>query len=425
MIRTSLATPQSSDENGPKLPIIFLGYPFALNDLLVAVKRASKGLARVVVASDKLRGKPLLEKIEEMMSEADLCLFDLTTHNPNVAVEFGIARGVGYDVALLYCTDEKLNPKPEQESSVFSDLKGWDSILYRDKAELRTNLRRVLPDLLEKASQRSLQRPTFRLLDDSGKTQLFFSVVPAPDADTIDQHIASFVPEPDFNGRAILGYLWERDRDYDSYVIEFIPKYRSYLEARFTTDCRTLEFKLALENIGARQGDSVSIVLQIVAIGSIYDKRPAAQAPPATPQRFKQTKIPGFQYLGNVTEWRRAASPSMPRVGPAIARTSTGPEITQSGNEFIVKYWCSAVRQHDSTALRPFYILLPMHLSTPQMEIRYTIRAANADGIDEGTLPVNFKVGDTVAMRSWLHKIRGELTGTRKMEDDATGNASG
>ncbi len=135
------------------LPTIFLGYPFALTYVRPAVERAAEGIARVVVASDILRGMPLLEKIEQMMSQARLCLFDLTTHNPNVATEFGIARGRGYAWAILYCTDETLNPKPGRESSVFSDVKGWDSILYGNEIELETELRRLLPEYLANLAQ--------------------------------------------------------------------------------------------------------------------------------------------------------------------------------------------------------------------------------------------------------------------------------
>lgn len=136
------------------LPTIFLGYPFALDYVRGAVERASAGFAQVVVASDILRGMPLLEKIEQMMSEADLCIFDLTTHNPNVAAEFGIARGRAYAWAIIYCTDETLNPKPGRESSVFSDVKGWDSVLYDNEAELETTLRRLLPEYLANVAQR-------------------------------------------------------------------------------------------------------------------------------------------------------------------------------------------------------------------------------------------------------------------------------
>jgi hypothetical protein len=136
------------------LPVIFLGYPFALGYVRGAVERAADGLAHVAVASDILRGMPLLEKIERMMAEATLCIFDLTTHNPNVAAEFGIARGRGYSWAILYCTNETLNPKPGRDSSVFSDVKGWDSVLYDDEAGLERELRRLLPEYLAHVAQR-------------------------------------------------------------------------------------------------------------------------------------------------------------------------------------------------------------------------------------------------------------------------------
>jgi hypothetical protein len=127
---------------------VFLGYPFVLNYVRPAVERAAHQQAQVIVASDVLRGQPLLHKIESMMKDADLCLFDLTLHNPNVAAEFGIAHAKGYKYAVLYCVDEKLNPTPGRESSLFSDVKGWDALLYATPEELEVKLRYYLPDLL-------------------------------------------------------------------------------------------------------------------------------------------------------------------------------------------------------------------------------------------------------------------------------------
>lgn len=129
--------------------ILFLGYPFALDYVRPAVEAAAGPSVDVIVASDVLRGKPLLHKIEDLMREADLCLFDLTLHNANVACEFGIAHGRGYKYAILYCTDEASNPKPGTDSSVFSDVKGWDSVIYADPLDLETQLRRYLPELLQ------------------------------------------------------------------------------------------------------------------------------------------------------------------------------------------------------------------------------------------------------------------------------------
>jgi hypothetical protein len=136
----------------PDTPVLFLGYPFDLTWIRESVEKASEGLARVEVASDKLRGKPLLQKIEEdMLEKADLCFFDLTTHNPNVAIELGIALGRRFPHGISYCTDPKYKPKPERASSVFTDMEGWDSIRYATPGELETQLRSKLPELLDYA----------------------------------------------------------------------------------------------------------------------------------------------------------------------------------------------------------------------------------------------------------------------------------
>lgn len=137
------------------LKTIFLGYPFKLTYIRQAVEAAASGHAKVVTASDVLRGQPLIKKIEELMAEADLCIFDLTTHNANVALEFGIAYARNHKHAILYCTNEDLNPKPGSESSVFSDVRGWDSLLYTDPLDLELRLKRYLPELLV-ASMRDL-----------------------------------------------------------------------------------------------------------------------------------------------------------------------------------------------------------------------------------------------------------------------------
>ncbi len=81
---------------------VFLGYPFAIPEIRTAVEAGCDGIAKVIVASDRLRGKHLLVKIDEMIDEADVSLFDLTLHNANVAVEFGIAYTRDVKWALLY-----------------------------------------------------------------------------------------------------------------------------------------------------------------------------------------------------------------------------------------------------------------------------------------------------------------------------------
>jgi hypothetical protein len=95
-----------------------------------------------------LRGKHLLVKVDELIQEADLSLFDLTRHNPNVAVEFGLAYARGVKWALLYSTSTKFRVRTINKSRVFSDLQGMDSIPYSDYVVLEHELRRLLPEYL-------------------------------------------------------------------------------------------------------------------------------------------------------------------------------------------------------------------------------------------------------------------------------------
>jgi hypothetical protein len=141
-----------------KLPAAFLGYPFDLKWIRESVERAAQGVVKIVVASDVVRGKPLLIKIKDMMEESDLCLFDLTSHNPNVAVELGVAQGLGLEYLVSYCTDPIHNPRPDRASPIFADMEGWDAIRYSDAAGLERELRARLPEIAAHAANAKLIR---------------------------------------------------------------------------------------------------------------------------------------------------------------------------------------------------------------------------------------------------------------------------
>jgi hypothetical protein len=130
---------------------VFLGYPFAIPEIRTAVEAGCSGIANVIVASDRLRGKHLLVKIDEMIREADLSLFDFTLHNPNVAVEFGIAYTLRRKWAILYSMHPEHQVDSLNASRIFSDLQGMDSICYPDFDTLAGELKRLLPEYLEAA----------------------------------------------------------------------------------------------------------------------------------------------------------------------------------------------------------------------------------------------------------------------------------
>jgi hypothetical protein len=118
----------------------------------LAVKRAAVGFADVVVAQDEILGAHILDKILGQMTSATMCLFDLTGHNINVALELGLAMGAGVPYRLLY------NPNAASNASFggdfFADLKGWDHLPYASAPELEDKLIAALPKMLQHASSR-------------------------------------------------------------------------------------------------------------------------------------------------------------------------------------------------------------------------------------------------------------------------------
>ncbi len=154
----------------PVSSTIFLAYAFRLHVIREAVKAAASGLATVVCADDILTDLHLLDKIKEMMSAADLCIFDLTSHNVNVAVEYGLARGLSLSTVLLYNEDEQYRPQGHVPD-IFSDLRGLDSVRYKTFDELSEKLRTKLPEALAQPRRRRVnadqRRPRLQMVLES------------------------------------------------------------------------------------------------------------------------------------------------------------------------------------------------------------------------------------------------------------------
>lgn len=135
---------------------VFLGYPFRLVQIREAVIAACEGVATVICADDTLTGVHLLDKIEQMMVDADLCLFDLTTHNVNVATEYGMARTLRLEPLILYNESEEFK-LDSAVHDVFSDLRGIDSVRYTAYDELTTILRSRIGDVLDARAHRKAE----------------------------------------------------------------------------------------------------------------------------------------------------------------------------------------------------------------------------------------------------------------------------
>lgn len=85
-------------------------------------------------ADEQITNQHVLTKIVNHIRDADISLFDITGWNPNVALELGIAVGLGRRYFIL------LNQKFDQSKEVPSDIKGIDRIQYSSNSELEARL---------------------------------------------------------------------------------------------------------------------------------------------------------------------------------------------------------------------------------------------------------------------------------------------
>jgi hypothetical protein len=113
---------------------IFVAYPYAIEHY-----RAQLALSLVnppfelVYADEHVINDHVLRKIEAMLDECDLALFDLTGANPNVNLELGIAINAKHPYVVAVHKDfaHKLN----------ADIQGWDGIRYETVEQLGQVLR--------------------------------------------------------------------------------------------------------------------------------------------------------------------------------------------------------------------------------------------------------------------------------------------
>jgi len=137
---------------GPENRLIFVGYPYVFSKddyrgVFTAV--AEEHDVSFSFADEKLTNKHILAKIESMMKVAALSLFDITLWNPNVALELGLAHGLGLDYYILF------NPTKGDQEEVLADLRGIDRIEYTSFSELKKHLSKLVRDQFGASEQES------------------------------------------------------------------------------------------------------------------------------------------------------------------------------------------------------------------------------------------------------------------------------
>lgn len=160
---------------GPKrTKQIFVAYPYRLYRKS-AYRAALRTLAKDYdvafnFADEKITRMHILDKIITYMRGADLCVFDLSGWNPNVALEFGVAYGFGLKWIICF------NPTKKGTGEVPSDIRGYDRIEYKSLRELtgkmalflEENADRRATSVEEAGATRGLQKRLLLILT-SGK----------------------------------------------------------------------------------------------------------------------------------------------------------------------------------------------------------------------------------------------------------------
>ena len=119
----SLSFVAKATSSKTQLPRVFVGSPYGGAFNFKQFRRALNALPfRLVYAKDHLDTKHILTNCTTLIKRADFCLFDISTWNPNVTLELGLAEGMGVKYYIL-C-------RKSQAKEVPTDLKGIQHIEY-------------------------------------------------------------------------------------------------------------------------------------------------------------------------------------------------------------------------------------------------------------------------------------------------------
>ncbi len=123
-----------------KLPSVFVGCPYS-GDFPFAAFRASLDRVpfRWYYADTHLSTKHLLGILTSYIKTVDYCIFDISLWNANVALELGLAEGLGVEYYIL------LNRKLSK--GVPADIQGLQRIEYEDPRGL--GARALLPEIIK------------------------------------------------------------------------------------------------------------------------------------------------------------------------------------------------------------------------------------------------------------------------------------
>jgi hypothetical protein len=149
-----------------KLPNVFVGCPYSSSFNFSAFKAALDRIPfRWYYADTSLATKHLLGILTSYISAVDYCIFDISTWNPNVALEIGLAEGLGVDYYIL------LNRKLKK--NVPADIQGLQRIEYESVKSLDSD--GLIPQIVKYlVRERTHPRNIYNSLTGNNRTKQFF-----------------------------------------------------------------------------------------------------------------------------------------------------------------------------------------------------------------------------------------------------------
>lgn len=93
---------------------------------------------RFIFADEKITNMHILQKIQSYIKSSDFSIFDISSWNPNVTLELGIALALSDNWYICF------NPKQTDLAEVPSDIRGIDRIQYDSFTDLEDKLTALL-----------------------------------------------------------------------------------------------------------------------------------------------------------------------------------------------------------------------------------------------------------------------------------------
>jgi hypothetical protein len=149
-----------------KLPNVFVGCPYSGKFNFAAFKGALDRIPfRWYYADTSLTTRYLLGILTSYISAVDYCIFDISTWNPNVALEIGLAEGLGVDYYIL------LNQKLKKD--VPADIQGLQRIEYASVKSLNSD--GLIPQIVKYLVRESTHpRNIYNVLTGNSRSKQFY-----------------------------------------------------------------------------------------------------------------------------------------------------------------------------------------------------------------------------------------------------------